>query len=63
MIHRDDIWKLVTVIGAVLSAIAAHAVKLPPTWEWFMPYAEFASGVTAVVMAVLIRPRPTGDTE
>lgn len=63
MIHRDDIWKLWTVLAAVLSAIAAHTVKLPPAWEWFMPYAEFASGVTAVVMAVLIRPRPTGDTE
>jgi branched-subunit amino acid transport protein len=57
LIHRDDIWKAVTVVAAVISAIAAHSITLPPAWEPAMPYIEFVSAITAVVMAVLIKPQ------
>lgn len=61
MIDRNDLGKLLTVLIAVLTAIGAHTITLPPAWEPAMPYVEFVSGVTAVVMAVLIKSPNRGD--
>ena len=51
---REDVWKFVALVSAILTAIAAHTIKLPPAWEPAMPYVEFCAGVSAVIVAVYI---------
>lgn len=56
-VHQDEIWKLFVIAAAVATSIAAHTIKLPPTWEPAMPYIEFFSGLSAVVIAVSVKPK------
>jgi hypothetical protein len=57
LIHRDDIWKALHGGRRRLCRDRRAHHQTPAAWEPAMPYIEFISAITAVVMAVLIKPQ------
>jgi hypothetical protein len=49
MLHPDDLKKFALALLLIATAISAHTLKLPTSWEWCMPYVEFISGAGAIV--------------
>lgn len=51
MIHREDIWKLITLIVLICVAISGNTIGLPHALQPFKEWFEFIAGVGAVVTA------------
>jgi hypothetical protein len=61
VIHPDDLKKLALAALLVCSAIAAHSLNIPVSWEPARPYVEFISGAGAIVTAFYMRSPNQGD--